>query len=308
MTALVADIGGTKIAAAFVSDKEKTINQRIQADSVSHDSEALFNRVLALFFQILESEKTKPEEIKFIGLGIPGKVDSVHGLAVYQNNLPWRNFPLRENLNKYFPNAEIVMDNDVYMAAFGEWTEWKMEKETFAYVTVSTGVSACLLSEGKFLRGAGIAGEVGFTLLEYGDELKSLENLASGTAIEESAKKLFNPQITVAGVMELYYRKDPQAEKIIQRAAKCIARGLHQIFTLIDPHLVVMGGGVIINQPEFFALIKQELKHMVQNPLQKGIEERVQLSKLNVDAGLFGCLYTAEKQKSKKTHHNKINK
>ncbi|MBG9589027.1 ROK family protein [Cytobacillus firmus] len=300
MTALVADIGGTKIASALVSNKEKSLKHRMQADSVSLDENALFDCIIAVFFKILEKEKIKSDEVKFIGLGIPGKVDSVNGLAVYQNNLPWRNFPLKNKIKKYFPNAEIAMDNDVYMAAYGEWTEWKMEKETFAYVTVSTGISACLLSEGKFLRGAGIAGEIGLTLLENGDDLTSLENLASGTAIRESAKKLLNPQLTSAGVMDLYYRKDPMAEKIIQRAAKCIARGLHQIFTLIDPHLVVMGGGVIINQPEFLTLIKQELKHMVQNPLQKGIEERIQLSKLKGDAGLFGCLYTAESQRLEK--------
>ncbi|WP_394139425.1 ROK family protein [Cytobacillus oceanisediminis] len=291
MTALVADIGGTKIAAAFVSNKEKTLKQRLQADSVSHDSDALFDCILAVFFQIMEKEKIKSDEIKFIGLGIPGKVDSVNGLAVYQNNLPWRNFPLKDNLKKYFPNAEIAMDNDVYMAAYGEWTEWNMAKETFAYVTVSTGISACLLSEGKFLRGAGIAGEIGLTLLENGDELTSLENLASGTAIGESAKKVFNPKLTVAGVMDLYLQEDPQACEIIHRAARCIARGLHQLFTIIDPHLVVVGGGVIINQPEFFSLIKQELKNMVQNPLQEGVEKRVQVSKLKADAGLFGCLY-----------------
>ena len=71
MTALVADIGGTKIAAAFVSDKEKTLKQRVQADSVSLDANALFDCILALFFQIMEAEKLKPEEISFIGLGIP---------------------------------------------------------------------------------------------------------------------------------------------------------------------------------------------------------------------------------------------
>ncbi|WP_264738929.1 ROK family protein [Cytobacillus firmus] len=291
MTSLVADIGGTKIAAAFVSEKEKTLKQRVQADSASLDGNALFDCILALFFQIMEGQKLKPEEISFIGLGIPGKVDSVNGLAVYQNNLPWRNFPLREKLKIFFPNAEIVMDNDVYMAAFGEWTEWKMAKETFAYVTISTGISSCLLSEGKFLRGAGIAGEIGLTLLENGDELTSLENLASGTAIGVKAKKMFNQRITVADVMDLYHSEDLQASEIIHRAASCIARGLHQLFTIVDPHLVVVGGGVIINQPEFFNLVKQELKNIVQNPLQDGIEKRVHLSKLKADAGLFGCLY-----------------
>jgi len=296
---LVADIGGTKIAAGL-SDESGRLFIRTEVKSAAHDAEAMFESLYNAFLDVLHQGESSGQEIDVIALGVPGVVDALNGVAVFQNNLPWRNFPLVNRLRSVFPNARIIMDNDVYMAAFGEWKAQNLEKETFAYVTVSTGISACILHEGRFIRGVGLAGEIGFFVMEDQVEVKRLESLASGPAMEAEAKKVFeDPAITTKRLMELYEDLDPNAAAIVQQAAKNIARGLHQLFTVLDPHAVVLGGGVINNQPAFFQQIKKELERLSDNPIQKGMSSRLKPSHYKGDAGLQGALHCALEMASK---------
>lgn len=295
---LLADIGGTKIASALADENGKIVS-RVQVESESKDAEALFKILLTSFFDALYQGKTSHRDIHLIGLGVPGMVDSEKGLAVYQNNLPWRNFPLAARLKASFPYAQVTMNNDVYMAAFGEWKARKLGKETLVYVTISTGIAACIINEGKIMRGTGMAGEIGLNVLEYNaQEIKTLEMLASGPAIESEVKQIYNDlELSTKKSMEVFRQQDPQAMVIIQKAARNIARGLHQIFSLLDPHVIVLGGGVINHQPQFLNVIKQELKPLIQNPVQEGIEDRIQLSHYKGDAGLQGALLFANEMK-----------
>lgn len=135
------------------------------------------------------------------------------------------------------------MDNDVYMAAYGEWKSRGLTEETMVYLTVSTGISASIISKGEFFRGAGLAGEIGLTLFHEDRGMKSLEELASGLALQRRAEGEYS-------TAELFAEKNHP--ELIHRAAIYIARGLHQIFCLVDPHLIVVGGGVINHQPNFF--------------------------------------------------------
>lgn len=290
---LVADIGGTKIAAGF-SDESGKLKSRTEVKSASHDAEAMFECLHTAFLDVLKEGKSSYEEIEVIALGVPGVVDAANGVAVFQNNLPWRNFPLANRLRSVFPNADIIMDNDVYMAAFGEWKAQLLEKETFAYVTISTGISACILHEGRFIRGVGLAGEIGFSVMEDQNEVKTLESLASGPAMEAEARRVFgDPAMTTKKLMELYEELDPKAAVVVQKSAKYIARGLHQLFTVLDPHIVVAGGGVINNQPQFLKLVQKELERLSDNPIQKGMSSRLKPSHYKGDAGLQGALHCA---------------
>lgn len=290
---LVADVGGTKIAVGF-SDESGQIQSRTEVKSAAHDAEEMFECLHTAFLDVLEKENCSYEEIEVIALGVPGVVDTANGVAVFQNNLPWRNFPLASRLRSVFPNADVIMDNDVYMAAFGEWNAQMLEKETFAYVTISTGISACILHEGHFIRGAGLAGEIGFSVMEDQDEVRTLESLASGPAMEVEARRVFgDPAMTTKKLIELYEELDPKAAVVVQKSAKYIARGLHQLFTVLDPHVVVVGGGVINNQPQFLKLIQKELEHISNNPIQKGMSSRLKPSHHKGDAGLQGALYCA---------------
>ncbi|MBM7585961.1 glucokinase [Bacillus pakistanensis] len=295
---LIADIGGTKIAAAL-ADLDGGVKHQLQVKSAVRDPESMFESLCMSFYELLNQEGASPRDIKVIGLGVPGKVNPEKGIAIYQNNLPWRNFPLASRLKEVFPKAEVIMDNDVYLAAYGEWQARNLNEETFVYFTVSTGISSCIIHKGEFIRGAGMAGEVGLTILENDQSIRTLESLASGPAIEAEARRLLkDPVITTKQLMD---SQDSQSVSLIQKSAKHIAQGLHQIFSIVDPHVIVMGGGVIHNQPAFLELIQAELKALVQNPVHEGIFDRIQMSKHKGEAGLQGALYLALMHNRKNT-------
>ncbi|WP_157812115.1 ROK family protein [Alteribacter populi] len=288
---LIADIGGTKISAAL-ADENGEMTHRVKVKNDVQSSESAFHSLCFAFDRVLELARVKRDDIKLIGLGVPGQVDSNNGIAVYQNNLPWRDFPLAKQLKERFCHAEIVMDNDVAMAAYGEWKTFDLKKETFVYVTVSTGISAYIISEGRFIRGSGMAGEIGFSTYRESENVKTLEELASGPAIEAAGKTLYNNSgMTTEQVFNKYYEGDPTAAVVMRKTAQYLAFSLQHLFSILDPHVVVIGGGVMNNHPEFLTLIKEKLKPLLHNPVQSEVSERLYTSQIKGESGLYGALY-----------------
>src|SRR5699024_111283 len=114
------DIGGTKIA-TVVANETGEIVSRVEYASVSSDREAMFAQVVKSIEEALIEAGITVYQVSGMGLGVPGKINRDEGIAVFQNNLPWENFPVVERLKEEFPIDHIVLDNDVYMATFAEW-------------------------------------------------------------------------------------------------------------------------------------------------------------------------------------------
>ena len=195
--ALGVDIGGTKVATVLIDESGRILN-RSEVESIPTDKEKMFGQVIKCIEMVLEDSSVQMEEVNGIGVGIPGKVDRENGIAIYQNNLPWKNFPIVSRLQDYFSIKNIVIDNDVYMATYAEWKVANLNTEdTFVYLTVSTGISCSIIHRGSFLRGNGFAGEIGlFPVLSKtnANGMESLEKVASGPAIQKRVEKLFTNQ------------------------------------------------------------------------------------------------------------------
>ena len=169
MWILSADIGGTKLALAISKQEQpEQLIKQLELKS-PQQSEALFEAIISNFNQLLEGEEG---DVVKVAVGLPGILNLAQGIVVHQQNLPWRDFPLVQRLQAVYPHAQICMETDMMTAANGEYKIRGFEKETFIYVTVSTGIACCTIHEGKFLRGAGIPGEVGFTLTSSGEFLE----------------------------------------------------------------------------------------------------------------------------------------
>ncbi|WP_044981428.1 ROK family protein, partial [Streptococcus suis] len=93
--------------------------------------------------ELLNSQQLNIEDVAGIGVGLPGKVDVENGVAVFQNNIPWENFPVVKRLQKEFGNIPIKIDNDVKVAAYAEYRMLSLEADDmFGYITISTGIAA----------------------------------------------------------------------------------------------------------------------------------------------------------------------
>lgn len=298
MLSLGVDIGGTKIAAGIINEQGYCLD-RIELPSISDDSEKMFEQVKNSISLVLEKGNYKLEELAGIGIGVPGKVDHQNGLAIYQNNLPWVDFPLVDRLNEFYP-TKFVLDNDVYMAAFGEWyTAGENRHETFVFLTISTGISCCTIHNGHFVRGAGFAGEIGLSIVDD-HPLPSkylndgcLEAVASGPAIAHytNIKRNLSSESdkwTTKDVIDAYFSGEPLVTEIMQNIFKYIAIGIHSITCLVDPDKLILGGGVINHNPKLINPILEEIDKLLV-PEQKDFLHRVQASKLMGDAGIIGA-------------------
>jgi len=290
--ALGIDIGGTKVAAGILNDQ----GDLIQSELVKSDPsgrEKMFTQVVKCVELLLSHSSIPMHEIYGIGAGVPGRVDVDKGIAVFQNNLAWRNFPLVERLREALGIEKIIIDNDVYMAAFAEWKEAKLrDDELFVYVTISTGISCSIIQGGKFIRGAGFAGEIGLVpTIDKGEEgrVHRLELAAAGPALQERARKLYkNDFLTTKDIFTKYNDGDTQARKLVDNMISSLAHGIYMINSLLDPHKIIFGGSVAAHNPFLLNLLKEKLDNYLIEE-QKHILKNMEVSHLGNEQGMVGA-------------------
>lgn len=284
---LVADVGGTKLATALFNQHQKILIKKEVPSDIS-TREALFHCLIESFDMLCMEKELSFNEISKVCIGVPGIVDVQKGLAVYQNNIPWSNFPICERLTEFFPHAQIMMDNDVHMATWGEYNARGFRKETMVYITLSTGISCCTIVHGEFLRGTGLAGEIGFNIVGQAGE--TLEESVAGPALEKLGRTLLgNSNIRLKDMMELYYKGDPIMEKVLQQIIYCMEKQLHQMILMLDPHCIVLGGGFFNHQPKIIELIKDVIQQRLLNTPFEGKEQIIESSIHKGETGLYGA-------------------
>ncbi|MBU8918201.1 ROK family protein [Bacillus sp. FJAT-29953] len=285
------DIGGTKIAAGIISETGKLL-KRAEVKSDPSDREHMFTRVVEVVEQVLNDSSFSITDIEGIGVGVPGKVDRENGIAVFQNNLPWAQFPVSDRLRDQFGLERIEIDNDVYTAAFAEWKATGGNRnETFVYVTISTGISCAILHQGSFFRGAGFAGEFGLIPILSKARVpkwERLEKAAAGPAIAKLAETVLEETLATKDVFERYQAGVPEYQPIIDEVTDYWAQGLYSISCLLDPHQIVFGGSVIANNPFLLEIIKEKLKSY-QIPEQQHVLKRMSVSTIKQDNGIVGA-------------------
>jgi glucokinase len=274
------DIGGTKIAAGVISQSGELLH-RAEVKSDPSDRENMFTQVVKAVEQVLEG--TQFSDMEGIGVGVPGKVDRENGIAIFQNNLPWQQFPIADRLQEQFCAKTITIDNDVYMAAFAEWKAAQGKtNETFVYVTISTGIACSIIHHGSFFRGAGFAGELGLIPVLSKEGNARLEKIAAGPGIQKIAG------IPTKDVFTGYLKGSQEFQSVIDEVTDHLAQGLYSISCLLDPHRIVFGGSVIVNNPFLLELIKEKLK-IYQLPEQQHLIDQMSISTLAQNNGVVGA-------------------
>ncbi len=150
--AIGVDVGGTKIAAGLVAFPHGEVRARRQiATAPARGGEAIFADVLRLCEELTTAARAQDRRVDGIGIGVCELVD-LDGNVVSENCIAWKNVPVREQLSKLAP---ACIEADVRAAAlaeamFGAGRPFKQ----FLYVTVGTGISCCLVLDGKPFTGA----------------------------------------------------------------------------------------------------------------------------------------------------------
>lgn len=283
MWILSADIGGTKLALAISSAQQpQTLLQQLEIAS-PQQSETLFEAIIIGFTTLLEQREGNVVKVV---VGLPGILDLQRGVVIHQQNLPWRDFPLVERLQAIYPNAKVLMETDMMTAANGEYKIRHFQKEMFVYITVSTGIACCSIHEGQFLRGAGNPGEIGFSLTSTG---AYLEEQCSGPSLTKWLERETGCTGTLQTFFEQYYAEDKAVTAVIKQWQRELAQKIHSFILLLDPQVVVLGGGVMNHHPQLVNEIGQLVDSYFSLPFFEHKKGRVQASINKGNAGLIGA-------------------
>lgn len=291
--ALGVDIGGTKIAAALI-DINGEISHRKEVASDIVSAESMFNVLTEVIDNVLQSADLAPEHLVGIGIGLPGKVDSKNGIAVFQNNLPWGNFPVVQRLQTVYGITNIVIDNDVKVAAFAEYQSAQLESDAiFGYMTISTGIASTIIVDNKILRGAGFSGEIGYLPVQYDNRKESLEMFAAGPAIQNTGRDLYQDNtLTAADIFSKWEQGEELATQIVEASIQEVAKAIYHTICLLDPAKFVLGGSVAVKNPLYLPELKKHLTKWLY-PDQYHILDEISVSTLGSDNGIMGAGWLA---------------
>lgn len=302
------DLGGTKIHGAIADLEGNIIASQVVPTEAKDGDKAVLNRIIGVIDKVLEKSGKTSEEVKAIGIGSPGPLDTKKGTIVASSNLPFKNFSLVDPIKNKF-NVPVYLDNDANVATIGEFM-FGAGKNTnnMIYVTVSTGVGGGAILNGKIFRGnTSNALEVGHTtILPEGPRCNCgnhgcVEALASGTAIgkraleavesglETTLAKYENP--TSYEVFVEAKNGDEVAKDILHRSLTYLGIGVANIINTFDPEMIVIGGGVSKGGQVVF----QRVKEVVDERALKAMAEKCKIvpAGLGTDAGVIGAVALA---------------
>lgn len=189
---------------------------------------------------------------------------------------------------------DLVLENDVDAAALAEQARGHgREFSSFAFVWIGTGIGLGLVLDGKLHRGAhGVAGEIAYMPIsepQGADEQDArrrgtLEAAGSAPAVVRAARRAgMRGPVSALRVFEAAARGDERAAAVVAAEARLVAKAISAVVTVVDPALVVLGGG-IGQAPGFAAAVTAELRGLAP------VLPEVRVSALGTDAVIDGCL------------------
>jgi len=300
------DIGGTKISGCIL-DSNGVILARARKGSPAHDPGAIVDEAADLI-----RELSLEREIDAVGVACAGLIDRTGSTVLFAPNLAWRDLPLKQLLESAL-DLPVTIENDANAAAWGEFRFGAaVGTGDMVLVTVGTGIGGGVVTNGVLLRGAfGIAGELGHMRVVPGGvrcgcgNRGCWEQYASGNALVREARELVvsgtphaarlselcdgDPdRLTGLDVTRAAAEGDPAAIELLSDLGTWIGEGAASVAAILDPELVVLGGGVaeaggLLIDPAVVAF-RRQLTGRGHRP-----EARFALASLGNDAGMIGA-------------------
>ncbi|PLX26655.1 hypothetical protein C0583_06490 [Candidatus Parcubacteria bacterium] len=270
------DVGGTKMSAVLF-DGNKIIYDYMLA-TPRDTLDAFMTMLKALVEPLLEKAKDKKRKVDLIGMGVPSVLDAKGRVALNAPNLRIiENVDIAGKLEEMM-GIEVVMDNDVNCFLRAEMMLGAGKGHTNVYgITIGTGIGgAWWLGENIYEGANGGGGEPGSMLIDFS------ENIGLEDAYHKLTKN--NP----ASVAEEAFRGDVLAEKTFEEVGEFLGMAMANIINLIDPEMIILGGGVSESDELFLSRAKKTMKdHIASRDARKKI--KVLKSKLGLRAGAIGA-------------------
>jgi glucokinase len=300
------DLGGTKLLAGAV-DPLLGVHHRVQRIVTGLDQAALLDVAVNAVQEVREAAG---EEVGAVGFGIPSQIDRRSGIAVVAVNLPLADIAFADVMAERL-GLPVFVDNDGNAAAIAEHRAGAARGASEAVVlTVGTGIGGGLILRNEIYRGSiGAAAELGHVVIDFNGprcqgncpNYGCVEAFASGTALAREALRIARERSdsglaralaqgrVLAGplVTELAHDGDPAAIEAIELIGSRLGIAIANFVNILNPEVVVIGGGVIGAGELLLAPARAEVGWRVLPPLRDSV--RIVAARFGFEAGMIGA-------------------
>ncbi|CDM64103.1 ROK family protein [Pyrinomonas methylaliphatogenes] len=306
---IAVDLGGTNLRAAAV-DRCGRINNHVRYQTPhTDDAEDIVHAIIAAARECERRSAVDGARVRALAVALPGTVEAKSGVVMNAPNIPCINgFRLRAALTEEI-SWPVILENDANAAAIGEmWRGSARAHRTIVCLTLGTGVGGGIILDGQLWRGVdGAAGEIGHMSVEpFGQACNCgsrgcLEVYASATAIARMAREGLarypnSPlhsirELTAKDVYEHGLAGDELSREVFRRMGQYLGIGLANLVNLLNPELIVIGGGAANGWDLFIEHAQQEmLARAFPIPARRA---RIVRAACGDDAGLLGVAHLA---------------
>ncbi|MBQ3090389.1 MAG: ROK family protein [Oscillospiraceae bacterium] len=300
------DVGGTNLVAGVVNDNYEIIARAKVRASDFRTGEEMTLGLVSIAREAVRLAGLEEDQVRSVGIGIPGTVDQRTGVAIKTVNAPFDHTPVREIFQSRW-NVPVLLNNDACCAVLGEGLAGcGQESSFFMMFTLGTGVGGSYLkrsSHGIQVRGT----EIGHMVIRAGGQLCSCgrrgcwEQYSSATALKRQTREAMEQAPDslmwtigggkVSGRTSFMAKRagDRAAAELVERYLSDLADGLANAINIFSPELICLGGGVA-----------NEREEDLQYPLEKLVAQRTRFrqgiqstrfvkARLGNDAGIVGA-------------------
>ncbi|MFL5998410.1 MAG: ROK family protein [Streptomyces sp.] len=283
------DVGRSWLRVA-VADLDGTVVTRTDVRNQARSSGAMADLVVSTARQVVAGSGMAAGEVVHAVVGTPGVYDEEHRRVRYAMHLPgWGRAGLFDRMREEL-GVPLEVHNDANLAALGEYTYGVgAGSRLFAYILIGTGLGMGVVSDGRLFTGAhGLAGEIGFLPWPGQQKPERLEDAVSGVAVVEAARRFgMRGQLTAKAVFDAARNGDDAALRAVRLEGERIAHTVAVAAAVLDPDLVVLGGGVGHSVDLLLKPVRDNLKALT--PLRPKLAP----SRLGEEAVLLGAVATA---------------
>lgn len=292
---LAGDLGATHSRVAVTDLAGAVLTQATHDIAIADGPDSVLSWLQETFDKLLEASGHRPDDVRGVGVGLPGPVAFAAGQPVNPPIMPgWDRYPVGERLAERY-GVPTLVDNDVNIMAVGEhWVHWR-DQAFMMLIKIGTGIGCGIVADGHVHRGAdGAAGDIGHIHVPDHDDVVCrcgnhgcLEAIAGGGAMAARLQELGLPCSTGRDVVAQVRAGHPEAVKLIRQAGRTIGGVLATCVNVLNPAVIVIGGDLAEAGEPLLAGIR-EIVYQRSLPLATG-RLHIGASQLGDNAGVTGA-------------------
>lgn len=304
------DLGGTNIAVGIVDDNKKIVLKKSIPTACPRSAEEIVNDIVKTISELCESVNISINNLKWIGVGTPGSVNSETGVVERAHNLGFFDTPLKSLICKRI-NINCFVENDANAAAYGEFLAGaaKGSKDAIC-VTIGTGIGGGIIIDSKIYSGSNFFGaELGHMVIEMNGKQCNcgrkgcMEQYCSATALIEQTKEAMQQnkdsllwqecgsdleKVNGRTAFDAMRKGDVTAKKVVDTYIDYLGCGCTNFINIFQPDILIIGGGISKEGETLLAPIREYAtrESFDRNPIKA---TKIVAAELGNDAGIIGA-------------------